>query len=374
MTTDIDALAKKFDKHGMADVIERFPSQIEAALGAEMPPLPVGEFDRVVLAGMGGSASPMDVVADIFCGHITVPVTVSRHYCPPAGVNRNTLAIVSSFSGNTEEAISSLHKLDRGASSIVVLTGGGALADLADSLNVAVVTIPTDAEPPGFQPRSAVGYMAMYISRILGECGVIQSWDPLVHLSSVPQFLRETDLRTDADDAAKWLIDRIPVVYTDEAHVLGVARPAKIKFNENSKRPAMFGAIPEINHNEMVGFTSALADFGVLYLHDPDSHPMVRHRFAVMEDLFDRKGLDHVAFREWEMPGVMSNFSTTSSRAQRVFAALMFAERCSYALALLDGIDPTPVTMVEAFKEEMGGGVDGDAARMGRHQDSRRRP
>ncbi len=339
----IDALAREFDKHGMAKVIERFPSQIETALEAEMPSLPWGPFGNVVLAGMGGSASPMDVVTDIFCGQILAPVTVSRHYCPPAGVNDETLVIVSSFSGNTEEAISSLDKLSKLTRNIVVLTGGGRLAEVAKSSGRATVMVPTANEPAGFQPRSAVGYMVTYISRILAECGLLD--DPGANLRDVPEFLRKTDIQTPAEDAARWLIDRIPVVYTDEAHVHGVARPAKIKFNENAKRPALFGALPEANHNEMIGFISPLADFGILYLHDPTSHPLVRRRFTMMDDVCDRAGLDHVAFREWEMPG--------DTRAQRVFAALMYAERCSYAVALLDGIDPTPVGLVKAFKEEM---------------------
>ena len=184
--------------------------------------------------------------------------------------------------------------------------------------------------------------MVTYIARILAGCGLLAS--PQADLGEVPQFLRgaDADIRPAAESAALWMGDRIPVVYTDEAHARGVARPAKIKFNENSKRPAMFGALPEANHNEMIGFASPLAEFGVLYLHDPESHPLVRRRFAAMEELFDREGFDHVAFREWEMPG--------RTRVQRVFAALAYAERCSYTLALLDGVDPTPVDLVEAFK------------------------
>ena len=148
---DIAALAQEFDRWGMAAVIDGFPAQIEVALGAGMPEMPRGPFDKVVAAGMGGSASPMDVVSDAFRDRILVPVEVTRHYCPPAGVGARTLAIVSSFSGNTEEAISSLCELSKLTPNVVVLAGGGALAESAGDRPL--VRIPTDREPPGFQPR-----------------------------------------------------------------------------------------------------------------------------------------------------------------------------------------------------------------------------
>jgi hypothetical protein len=92
----------------------------------------------------------------------------------------------------------------------------------------------------------------------------------------------------------------------------------------------------------MIGFIKPIAQFGLLYLNDPTSHPRVRQRFQVMADTFGRDGLEHVAFREWNIPG--------STVLERTFASLVFAEWCSYALALLDGIDPTPVDLVEKFK------------------------
>jgi glucose/mannose-6-phosphate isomerase len=135
------------------------------------------------------------------------------------------------------------------------------------------------------------------------------------------------------------------VVYTDQAYVQSVARIAKIKFNENSKRPAFFNALPEANHNETIGFRKDLGRFGILYLHDPASHPRVRLRFQVMERVFREQGIANVALREWVMPG--------QSRLEKIFGALTFADWCSYTLALLDGVDPTPVPLVERFKRAL---------------------
>ena len=152
-------------------------------------------------------------------------------------------------------------------------------------------------------------------------------------------------MRPEAADLATWLGDRIPVIYTDDGHLMSVARIAKIKFNENAKRPSFFNAFPELNHNEMIGFTVPLGKFAALYLHDPASVPRIRKRFDVMCEVFVRDHIDNVAFRSWEMPG--------STRAERVFAALAFADWCSYYVALLGGFDPTPVPLVESFKQEL---------------------
>jgi glucose/mannose-6-phosphate isomerase len=130
---------------------------------------------------------------------------------------------------------------------------------------------------------------------------------------------------------------------------MSIARTAKIKFNENAKRPAFFNGLPEANHNEMIGFSNnAIGDFGILYLHDPASHPRIPERFNVMKKVFLREGLHNVAFREWVIPG--------ETKIQRIFGAINFADWCSYTVALLDGVDPTPVALVESFKQVLAEG------------------
>ena len=341
--SELNARAAEFDCSNMAKVIERLPQQIEIALEQELPPIPSGPFNRVVLAGMGGSALPMDVVTGAFADRVKVPVRVWRHYDLPSVVRDGTLIIASSFSGNTEETLSAVSRCPRNAANIVLLCAGGRLAALGRERGYPVIRIPIELEPEGFQPRSALGYTVTFLARILTCAGVLD--DARAELEAAPPFLHKADTRPEAEEVAVWLQDRIPVVYTDEMHLMSIARIAKIKFNENAKRPALFNALPEASHNEMIGFTKALGSFGLLYLHDPDSHPRIHQRFNVMKQLFEREKLDHVRFRKWEIPG------TTS--IQKIFAAMAFADWCSYTLALLDGIDPTPVALVEQFKQQL---------------------
>lgn len=342
------ALAVRFDHWDMASVILRLPTHIEIALRQELPPMPQGPFERVVLTGMGGSALSADVVNDAFADRLRFPIIVSRQYELPPSVDERTLVIASSFSGKTEEVLSSIDALPKNAPNVVILSAGGPLTNLAQARGYPVVRIPINEESKGFQPRSALGYTVTFLARLLHDAGLMD--DPASDLSSVPQFLREAGVRPEAEKVAVWLRDKIPVVYADERHLMAIARATKVKFNENSKRPALFNTFPETNHTEMIGFRWNAARFGIVYFHDPDSHPRIRRRFRVMKHVFQREMLDHVGFMEWTIPG--------ATNVRRVFAALMFADWCSYTLALLDGLDPTPVDLIESFKRALVGATE----------------
>ena len=342
----LESLGERLDHSDMATVIERTPTHIEIALRQALPAISTGPFDQIIIAGMGGSALPAELVLDAFSERIRVPIRVIRHYVLPPSVAERTLVVVSSFSGNTEETLSVVDPFPEKAPNLVVITAGGRLAKLAHERRYSLIEIPYRLEPDGFQPRSAVGYFATYFARVLSAAGLLD--DPTAELESVIGFLRGANIRPAAEEFARWLGPRIPVVYTDEIHRMSIARTAKIKFNENSKRPAFFNGLPEANHNEMIGFSNkGVGDFGILYLHDPASHPRIRERFNVMKRVFLEEGLDNVAFREWEIPG--------ETKTQKIFAAINFADWCSYTLALLDGVDPTPVALVESFKQVLAG-------------------
>lgn len=332
--------AARFDHCNMASVIEQLPTQIEVALEQEMPPIPEGPFRQIVLAGLGGSALAADIVNDAFVDVLHAPIIISRHYTVPRGLDDQTLVIASSFSGATEEVLHAIESFPAHSRNVVIVSAGGPLTSLGRARGYPVIQIPKQREPSGFQARLALGYTVTFLARLLDRAGLMDS--PRAELESLPRFLRDADIRTDAEETAMWLRDKIPVVYTDEKHIMSIARVAKIKFNENAKRPALYNAFPETNHNEMIGFGKAMARFGIVYLHDPASHQRIRHRFEIMKRVFEREMLHHVGFREWVIPG--------DTNIQRLFGALLFADWCSYTLALLDGVDPTPVALVESFK------------------------
>ena len=126
-----------------------------------------------------------------------------------------------------------------------------------------------------------------------------------------------------------------------------MARITKIKINENSKRLAFYNALPEANHNEMVGYTRPVGSFAFLYVQDPSSHPRINRRFDIMRKMFSSAEYDHVDFESWTMRG--------ETPLEKIFSALAFGDWLSYSLALLDGVDPTPVDIIENFKRELNG-------------------
>lgn len=336
-------LALELDKSNMRDVISRVPMQIEIALREKLPPLQGGSYARVLIAGLGGSASPVEILLDAFAGQLRTPLAAVRDYSLPHRFDDSSLVIVSSFSGNTEEVLSVLAALPADATNVVVVSAGGALTSVAKDRHYPVVHVPVELEPPGFQPRSAVGYFVTLLARLLSLTGAMD--DVSSQLAAVPGFLRQLELIPAAEAAALWLGSRIPLVYVDEKHLMSIGRVAKIKFNENSKRPAFFNALPEANHNEMMGFTRPLGEFGILYLRDPDCDSRIEERFEVMRRVFHSEGITNVEFRQWDIPG--------STGIEKVFAASSFADWCSYARGLLDGFDPSPVPLVESFKDAL---------------------
>lgn len=347
-------LAARYDHDDMAKVLRGMPGQISFALAdPEFPAMPSGRFSKALVVGMGGSALPVDVLCDCFSAELGQRLSIQRHYTVPPDTGEDTLIIGSSFSGTTEETVSAIEGLPADAGNVVVIAADSgadaperSLARLAQDRGYPWVKIPKDREPSGFQPRCATGYFVTYLARILAEVGLLTgAQEAFEHLVG---FLADLDVEQQAEDTARWVGDRIPVVYTDDRHGLGVARVVKIKFNENAKHAAFFNVLPEANHNEMIGFRHRLGDqeFALLYLRDETSHPRIHERFEVMRSVFAAEpSAAAVFFNEWGMRG--------ETTLQRIFSALAFGDWCAYSLALLNGVNPTPVDLVEDFKQKL---------------------
>ena len=335
---NFDELAREWDRSDMARVIAGMGGQVEFALGdPKFPDIVPNGVEEVLVVGMGGSALPVDILNDVLMEQLPRPIGVCRHYhLPPAETDRRLL-IFSSFSGNTEEVIEPLTSVPVEAHGVAIITAGGRLATIGKQRGYPTVLIPAAREPDGFQPRCASGYIVTYIARLIGATGFADV--PFEKFRDLSHFLSGLELREEGRRLARALEGRIPIFYSDEGHALSLARTAKIKYNENAKRPAFFNALPEANHNEMIGLSGANEQLAVVYLRDPESHPRVHQRFDIMRQVLTAPNR---SFLEWEMP--------RGNRLERVFAALTLADWISYFSALAQGVDPTPVALVEEFK------------------------
>jgi glucose/mannose-6-phosphate isomerase len=276
-----------------------------------------------------------------------VPMAVIRGYSLPAYVGINTLMIAVSYSGNTEETFSAFRQgLDAGAMGYVI-TGGGQLDDLAESLNIPRVRV-----PKGLPPRCSLGYLFIPVLLALDETGLIslpgrdlqeaiQLTDKL-RKSYAPDCPREEN---PAKQLALELQGSVPVIYGSLGTTETAALRWKTQFNENSKAYATYNILPEMNHNEIVGW-DALPELSTktaaIFLRDSNEHPSVNARMEISSSILQEKGL--TVYQFW---------SQGESPLARLLSLIYLGDYTSYYLALLNEIDPTPVDMIDELKRKL---------------------
>lgn len=351
-TKDVDfaSLIKLYDHYDMASVIEGAPRQIDFAIADEnFPRFSRQRYEKVAVIGMGGSALPIDVISDAFTSKLSCPILIHRNYGIPSRVDNRTLIVLSSFSGTTEETLSALEFVEPEAENVVVLTANdgseGDIIKTARERKLPIISIPKAREVKMFQPRCATAYFVTYFARLLMSLGLLD--DVYEELRTVSVLLRNkcSETRSTAMNLALQLNDQIPIFYTDQNFERSIARVAKIKFNENAKRPAFFNVLPEANHNEMIGFSRPLGNFAIIYLKDPHGIEKNHKRFEVMEEVFKSESYDHVRF--------YTHLIGDTSPLGKIFLSHMFVDWLTYFTALIDEVDPTPVGLVETFKKQL---------------------
>lgn len=298
-------------------------------------------FTALVLSGMGGSALPGDLLRTLLGEHAgRVPIIQNRSYgLGPLYHVPGALHVVLSYSGNTEETLESFEAASAAGYPLVAVSAGGKLEERAAAVGVPHVRLPIPQE--NFQPRMGTGYFLGVLLEILVNHGLIP--DIKSELLSAMEDLkaRMPELEERGKALSQKLSGRTPVLYASEPY-RGLAMVGKIKLNENAKTPAFYNAFPELNHNEMVGFTLPQADFTVLMFRDPADHARLNRRFDLTAELLREKGVQ-VEVIDMEGERVYN----------KVFTTLALLDFASYFLALSYGQDPTPVDMVEALKGKL---------------------
>lgn len=305
---------------------------------------PQGDIHNVVLAGMGGSALPA-----VFLGSwpgVNVPLEIARNYNVPQYVNERTLFISSSYSGNTEETLAALDEAEAKNAQIVVVAAGGKLAERAEKAGYPLFRI-----PGGIQPRMCSFYFLAAFIQLLEPLGLVAKGSK-DELHETSQWLSE---RADnwsaavpqAENRAKQLATELSgksvVVYAGPK-LFPAANKWKICMNENAKNVAWRNELPEFNHNEFIGWSSHPTEkpYAVVDLRSNLEHPRVQRRFEVSQRLLEGKR---------PAPQVVEAEGQTI--LQQLLWAAMLGDFTSIYVALLNGVDPTPVDLVEQFKQEL---------------------
>ncbi len=321
------------------------PAQLAYNFGFAQQKLTGGPFANVVVAGMGGSAIPAELLRTF--PEIQVPLVISRDYTLPDFVGKNSLVICSSFSGNTEETLAALADAKKRGATIVVSAHGGQLAELAKADGLPMVRI-TDSP----QPRMAVLATYRAFVEILVAAGLAVS-ESLEQLNEVASRLETTVKQWTPDmpaghNVAKQLAEQLAgktaIVYAGPK-MLPAAFKWKISVNENAKNTCWANVLPEFNHNEMIGWSSHPVEkpFAVVNLLSSFEHPRVLQRFEVTERLLS--GL---------RPKAINVQAVGESALEHMLYLILLGDFSSLYLAVLNGVNPTPVALVEKFKKELG--------------------
>jgi glucose/mannose-6-phosphate isomerase len=333
-------MLNKTDKSNFRQVILDFPNQFLKALDFAKDKKVNGKFDKILVCGLGGSAMPGDLLnAYLKSKRIILPVEICREYTLPLSTNKNTLVFASSYSGNTEETLSCFDEaIKRGLRVVGFARGGSKLDKKCKDNNVPFVEYPNDG--PDFQPRCALGYSFASMMKVLGNCGVMS--DPEDEIKELVKFLNPEELEKEGKKIAKELKNLIPIIYSSEKYKEAVARICKIKINENSKTQSFYNAFPELNHNEMIGFTRLIGNYHVIIFKVLEDHERILKRFDITAKILKEKGIKVTII---EMKG--------KNDLEKIFSSLLLFDWVSYYLAIEAGQDPAPVKMVEDLKKRM---------------------
>ncbi|MGH9856728.1 MAG: bifunctional phosphoglucose/phosphomannose isomerase, partial [Acidobacteriota bacterium] len=294
-----------------------------------------GEFDAIILAGMGGSGHPGDLLNTLQLPRI--PLFVHRSYGLPKIHQKEPLVIISSYSGNTEEALSAYEEAKERGLGIIINTSGGTLEQLSkqESLPLARIAF-TDMQPRHTLFASFVGIWKALVNMKLAH----DITDDLLRISDVLQK-STPDMEASALELAKKLKGTTPV-FASSDRLAFAAKNFKIQTNENAKTPAFWNEFPELNHNEMLGFTQPQAAFHVVMLRDEEDHPRIKARMDVTRELYQDWGVE---VSEIAIQG--------TTLLEKLFYAVTYGLWTTYHLAGEYGIDPVPVEGVENFKARL---------------------
>lgn len=300
------------------------------------------DYDNIVFAGMGGSA--LAALMSQTWPAYSVPFEVCRDYTIPAYVGPRTLFIASSYSGNTEETLSALAQAEEKSARIVVIASGGQLETIAREKSYPFAHLPQSA-----QPRFGALYSLKALVTILEKAGLVAEESAERSLHEASEYLKaavQAWLPTvpTKDNAAKQLalelVGKSVVVYAGP-ELFPAAYKWKISFNENAKNIAWCNQLPEFSHNEMLGWTSHPVDkpYAVVDLRSNLGHERVQKRFEVTERLLSGQR---------PAPEVVNAEGDTL--LEQLLWTVALGDFVSLYMALLNGLNPSPVDLIEKFK------------------------
>jgi len=346
---DNQQIYKKLDTTNLYERISDLPQQCRQAWKSAISlPLPKDfkKIDKIVILGMGGSAIGGDLLRTIVSLQSKVEVVVQRDYEIPKSVDKNTLVIASSYSGNTEETLSAFNQALETPCKKFVITTGGKISEIASKNGVPLFSFGYASEP-----RAALGYSFFSLMAFLCNLDVIS--DEVLKIDNTLKTLEKNAAKLSKDvqlkkNPAKQLAEKLygNIVIVYGAGILSsVAYRWKTQINENSKAWAFSETLPELNHNAVVGYrfpADMTKRIFVVMLRSADMHPRTLKRYDITSDILSKA---HVPHKIVDTSG--------STPLCRMMNSIMMGDHVSYYLAMLYEINPSPVEIIDYLKKAL---------------------
>jgi glucose/mannose-6-phosphate isomerase len=318
----------------------------EAAKLADNIQVNYSKPDNIIVAGMGGSGIGGELLKDWARNKATVPIEVNREYQLPAYAGKRSLVLITSYSGDTEESLGAFLDALKRKCMIFCVSSGGALLENAERLNVPYLRVPV-----GMPPRAALPYLFVPLLLGMEKMGLVSGASE--ELSEALTLLEKISKDNSPEKPTKENFSKTlalnigqtaPVVY-GFGFYRSVAERFKTQFNENSKIPAKWEVFSELNHNEIVGWERAgeLAKcFSAIFIRDREEPTEIRSRIEITKELVGKAGVGM-----FEVP------AQGKSPLARMLSTTLIGDFTSVYLALLHGVDPTPVKTINYLKNTL---------------------
>lgn len=324
----------------MDELIQAFPAQLKRAIEiGEKSKIGKPKFPirNILISGLGGSGIGGTILSNVLRDDISVPIIVNKEYQIPAFVNENTLVIISSYSGGTEETLSALMQAFQQNAQIICITSGGLVQQYAETNDIDYVLI-----DGGSPPRAAFGQSFVQLLYILHKQNLLEDGFKQYLQSSIELVETEQEsIKEKAKKIAERLNGKTPVIYSD-AKFEGVCIRFRQQINENSKMLCWHHVVPEMNHNELVGWREKNENIAVIFLRNNNDFERNQERMEFTKEVVSQYAGD-----------VIEIYSKGDHDIIRSIYLIHLTDWVSYYLAVLKGVDAVEINVINKLKNKL---------------------
>jgi glucose/mannose-6-phosphate isomerase len=341
----ISEFVSKYDLQNQFKVLIDTYTQIEYAWDNkfDLSKIKNEKINSILISGLGGSAISAGLMKNFLRKDLNIPFIVNRNYFLPEFVNEETLVIISSYSGNTEETYSVLQQAIERNCMIACITTGGKIESLAVEKNITVVKV-----LKGYQPRYSLGLSFFTLLKILQELQIVSNHDEVVQ--KIISLWKDKGIEYSKDgnaacNYAEKIIGFIPVIYSADDITSAAGYRFKCQFNENSKLHAFQNVIPELNHNELIGwetFSEKQMNAKLINILDKEYHPQVAKRFKITSQLASVNKVE-----------IINLESSENDFKVRLMDIVYLCDWITYYTAILRHFDPSEIRNIDTMKERL---------------------